>query len=164
MRYVNLNATSGALTGIISPTDYLHQLPSFADALPPGARSFATDKAHYDFYSGRCVKDLTLELVQFTEPDGDGDEIVARFRHNCWKHEEDLVIHYLGVSAFDVDTPAGPDWTHLDTVILDELLPHAHGCTHEIAFRPGTLTVTCRDLTAVWVEADCPDKAAPGQS
>jgi hypothetical protein len=44
-------------------------------------------------------------------------------------------------------------------VILDEILPHPDGCSHEIAFRPGTVMVVCRDLTATWLEADCPDKS-----
>ncbi|GLW97024.1 hypothetical protein Misp02_11110 [Microtetraspora sp. NBRC 16547] len=43
-------------------------------------------------------------------------------------------------------------------VILDEVLPHPGGCTHEIAFRPGTISVTCRDLEAVWSPADCRDQ------
>ncbi|MER7581915.1 hypothetical protein [Kitasatospora sp. NPDC097691] len=160
MRYVDVNATMGGLTGVISPTDYLEQLPSFAEALPAGARAFATDGEHYDFYGKRCVKDLTLELVRFGDPGaGENDEVELRFRHNCWKHEEDLIIRYTGVSAFEVDAPAGPEWTNLGTVILDEILPHDRGCTHEVAFRPGTLTVTCRDLTATWVDTRCPDKA-----
>nr|WP_223244463.1 hypothetical protein [Streptomyces sp. CBMA156] len=151
----------GGLTGVISPADYLEQLPSFAEALPAGARSFATDADHYDFHGERCVKDLSLELVRSGDPSGDGSkEIELRFRHNCWKHEEDLIIRYTGVSAFDVDAPAGPEWANLETVILDEILPHERGCTHEIAFRPGRLTVTCRDLTATWVNSGCPERSS----
>lgn len=31
------------------------------------------------------------------------------FRHNCWKHEEDLVIRYEGVTDFalDITAPSG---------------------------------------------------------
>ncbi|RDI54501.1 hypothetical protein [Nocardia mexicana] len=159
MRYVDLDATIGEITGVISPTGYLNRLPSFVEHLPDGARAFATDAEHYDFYGKRCVKDLTLEVVRFGEPNS--GEIELRFRHNCWKHEEDLHIRYMGVSGFDVDAPGGPDWRNLADVILDEVLPNETGCTHEIAFRPGTLTVTCRDLTATWVEADCPEKPRP---
>ncbi|MFF3667552.1 hypothetical protein [Microtetraspora malaysiensis] len=44
-------------------------------------------------------------------------------------------------------------------MILDEVLPHADGCTHEIALWPvGMVMVTCRDLEAVWSAADCPDE------
>ncbi|GAB2693617.1 hypothetical protein [Nocardia thraciensis] len=155
MRYVDLDATVGELTGVISPTEYLNRLPSFVEKLPEGARSFATDAEHYDFYGKRCVKDLKLESVEIC-----GGDIELRFRHNCWKHEEDLHIRYVGVSGFDIDAPGG-EWRNLGGVILDEVLPGAVGCTHEIAFRPGTLTVTCRDLTATWVEADCPEKPRP---
>ncbi|MGW9214197.1 hypothetical protein ACWGR4_45535 [Embleya sp. NPDC055664] len=159
MRYVDLDATSGGLGGVISPTDYLERLPSFVEALPAGARAFATDAEHYDFHGRRCVKDLSLELVRRCDPSGgEGTEVELRFRHNCRKHDEDLIIRYTGVSAFEVDAPSGREWTNLETVILDEILPHAHGCTHEIAFRPGTLTVTCSDLTATWVDTHCPDK------
>jgi hypothetical protein len=38
-------------------------------------------------------------------------------------------------------------------VILDEILPYPDGCTHELACRPGTLVVACRDLVAEWVAA-----------
>ncbi|WP_280385633.1 hypothetical protein [Nocardia wallacei] len=153
MRYVNLNATVGGLTGVISPTEYLNRLPSFVESLPVGARAFAADAEHYDFHGKRCVKDLKLEFVESR-----GGETELRFRHNCWKHEEDLHIRYVGVSGFEIDAPGGAEWRNLGDVILDEILPAAVGCTHEIAFRPGTLTVACRDLTATWVDADCPEK------
>ncbi|MEU2791185.1 hypothetical protein [Streptomyces sp. NPDC007100] len=91
-----------------------------------------------------------------------------QFRHNCWKHDEDLVIHYTGVSSFDAGSSEGTEdaentegteddgWADLGTVILDEILPHQNGCSHEIAFWNGSLTVVCRDLTATWTKADCP--------
>ncbi|WP_327683500.1 hypothetical protein [Kitasatospora sp. NBC_00458] len=159
MQYVDLDATSGGLTGIISPAAYLERLPALAGALPEGARAFALDADHYDFPGRRCVKDLVLDPARSGEPGGGGSGVVElRFRHNCRKHEEDLVIRYTGVAAFEVETPTGPDRAGLGTVILDEILPHPVGCTHEIAFRPGTLTVTCRDLTATWTEAECPDR------
>jgi len=39
--------------------------------------------------------------------------------------------------------------------IADALPPHPSGCTREIALRPGTVLVTCRDLTATRVPTDC---------
>lgn len=81
MRYANLDATSGGLAGVISPTAYPDRLPSLVDA------------------------------------------------------------------------PAGPAWTNLHTVILDEILPHPRGCTHEIAFRPGTDRRPERGCGRVGVEA-----------
>jgi hypothetical protein len=43
----------------------------------------------------------------------------------------------------------------LGTVILDEILPHGDGCSHEIACWEGTLTIFCRDLQVVWTETVC---------
>ncbi|MHC0434198.1 hypothetical protein ACX6XY_29120 [Streptomyces sp. O3] len=47
----------------------------------------------------------------------------------------------------------------LGTVILDEILPHRDGCSHEIACWDGTLTLVCRDLRATWTETICPSEA-----
>ncbi|MFD0275613.1 hypothetical protein ACFVHB_17150 [Kitasatospora sp. NPDC127111] len=156
MEFVDLAARIGSVTGVISPTRYLRQLPELAGSLPPGARAFATDPDHYAFGSMRCTKDLTLH--QLGPIEDEPVDLEAHFRHNCWKHDEDLVIRYQGVVDVRIETPRGADRADLDTVILDEILPHEHGCSHEIAFRPGTLIVTCRDLIATWVDADCPDK------
>ncbi len=153
MRYVELDGRVGELTGVIDPGPYLERLPELAESLPPGARAFATDPGHYAFSGGRCVKDLRPQEARRT---GD-DEIELRFRHNCWKHEEDLVVRYHGVSRFQAELVETCDVTALGEVILDEVLPHPEGCTHEVACRPGTLFVVCRDLSAVWVPADCPE-------
>ncbi|MFF7840906.1 hypothetical protein ACFZC6_19070 [Streptomyces ossamyceticus] len=150
MEYVDLDARTGDLSGVLDPTSYLDHLPSIAGELPPGARAFATDPAHYDFRGLRCVKDLELRHLRVTGTDGDALE--ARFLHNCWKHDADLVIRYTGVARWTTTTPAAED---LSTLILDEVLPHPRGCRHEAAFRDGTLTVVCRDLDAVWTEALC---------
>ncbi|NJQ04883.1 hypothetical protein [Streptomyces lonarensis] len=151
MKYVSLDAQVGDLTGVLDPRRYLRDLPSFARELPPGARTFATDAAHYDFHSSRCVKDLTVSLLQRS---GEG-ELVVEFRHNCWKHDRDLVIRYTGVSSFAVDLPADERGRHRGTVILDEILPHQEGCSHEIACWEGSLTLVCRDLRASWTQATC---------
>ncbi|MEY9992763.1 hypothetical protein ABIE67_004795 [Streptomyces sp. V4I8] len=142
---------------MIDPAAYLARLSELAEQLPPGARAFATDPGHYDFSGRRCVKDLTPHEVRRAY-----DVIELRLRHNCWKHDEDLVVRYRGVSHFQagaVDVMAAGDGgvSALGEVILDEVLPHAHGCTHEIACRPGTLVVVCRDFVASWVAADCPE-------
>ncbi|WP_405734454.1 hypothetical protein OG885_22605 [Streptomyces sp. NBC_00028] len=153
MKYVDLDGRDGDVTGIIDPRPYLARLPELADDLPPGARAFATDPGHYDFTGKRCVKDLEPQRVRRV---GD-EEIEIRFRHNCWKHDEDLLVRYVGVSRFQVDVLDVCDVAALGDVILDEVLPHENGCTHEMACRPGTLVVVCRDLVARWVPADCPD-------
>ncbi|REK89329.1 hypothetical protein DY245_16305 [Streptomyces inhibens] len=160
MKYVDLDAQVGGLTGVIDPTRYLGRLPELSGSLPPGALAFATDPQHYSFSGKRCVKDLTLQQVSFLG--NDGQDIEACFRHNCWKHDEDLVIRWTGVVHVRIETPDGTSWSDLETVILDEILPHDHGCSHEMAFRPGTLMITCRDITATWAETDCPD-ARQGQ-
>jgi hypothetical protein len=165
MKYVDLNASmtlpGGVVHGVISPLPYLERLPEFADALPAGARAFATDALHYDFHGPRCVKDLSLERISFGETDGENSMELA-FRHNCWKHEEDLIIRYEGVSDHRLDVAAPSGSEPRGVVILDEILPHPDGCSHEIAFRPGTVLVVCRDLVATWVEADCREKALRG--
>ncbi|NUL01960.1 hypothetical protein HRW07_01565 [Streptomyces lunaelactis] len=156
MEYINLDAQVGGLSGVLDPTRYLERLPSLADGLPAGARDFATDPDHYGFSGKRCVKDLELQHIRGVG--ADNPQIEIQFRHNCWKHDEDLVIRYTGVSSFIAGRPEDDDWENLGTVILDEVLPHQDGCSHEIAFRKGTLTVICRDLVATWTEADCPGK------
>ncbi|GGR81754.1 hypothetical protein Snoj_39180 [Streptomyces nojiriensis] len=157
MKYINLDAQVGDLAGVISPARYLERLPSLADDLPVGARGFATAPEHYDFYGKRCVKDLAVQYVRTVG--ADDQQLEIQFRHNCWKHDEDLVIRYAGVSGFDAGGVENDNWAHLGTVILDEVLPHRNGCSHEIAFWSGSLTVVCRDLVATWTEADCPDKS-----
>ncbi|MFJ9865356.1 hypothetical protein [Streptomyces sp. NPDC101165] len=158
MRYVELTDDEDGYPGFIDPRPYLDRLPALAAALPPGARAFATDPGHYDFGGKRCVKDLRPERVRRT---GDGD-VEIRFRHNCFQHDEDLLVRYTGVSRFQSDVLGVCDPASLGDVILDEILPHPGGCTHELACRPGTLVVACRDLEAEWVPADCPDVPAAG--
>ncbi|MFE1308305.1 hypothetical protein [Streptomyces sp. NPDC058755] len=158
MRYVELTDGEDGYPGFIDPRPYLDRLPALAAELPPGARAFATDPGHYDFGGKRCVKDLRPERVRRS---GDGD-VEIRFRHNCFKHDEDLLVRYRGVSRFQSDVLGVCDPASLGDVILDEILPHPGGCTHELACRPGTLVVACRDLEAEWVPADCPDAPPAG--
>jgi hypothetical protein len=142
----------------INPLVYLDRLSELAPLLPPGARAFATDPDHYDFVGERCVKDLTIETLRFGA-DEDGPVFEVHFRHNCWKHEEDLRIAYRGLVALSLDNDPEQKWAG-QTVVLDEVLPHERGCSHEIACHGGTLTVVCEDLFAVWVPADCPQAPA----
>src|SRR5215470_11302016 len=55
--------------GVLShdPTPYLAELPRLRGLLPPGAREFACDPAHYDFYSARCVKDLKFGHLRLVD-------------------------------------------------------------------------------------------------
>jgi hypothetical protein len=153
VKYVEVGGGEGEEAGFLDPRPYLALLPSLAPELPPGARAFATDPAHYAFGGKRCVKDLQPAEVRRT-----GEEAIEiRFRHNCFKHDEDLIVRYTGVSRFQSDVLDVCDPASLGDVILDEILPHPGGCTHELACRPGTLVVACRDLVAEWVPANCPD-------
>lgn len=139
----------------LDPTDYLERLPSFTDELPPGARAFATEPGHYDFMGKRCVKDLKLKSVRFHHDEDRTLDI--DFRHNCWKHEDDLTIHYVGVKGFTADIGRESPWWE-QVVTLDEVLPVSAGCQHEIAFLTGSITIRCRDLTAIWLSADRREK------
>jgi len=153
VKYVELDGQVGDVTGVIDPGPYLERLPVLAERLPPGARAFATDPDHYAFSGKRCVKDLKPGVARRRGDDG----IEIRFAHNCWKHDEDLVVRYTGVSRFQADVLDVCALDDLGDVILDEILPHPDGCTHEIACRPGTLVVVCQDLQAKWVAVDCPE-------
>jgi hypothetical protein len=82
----------------LDPDAYLRQLPSFVDSLPEGARRFATDPGHYDFFGQRCIKDLKPARLTSGEAGG-STWVELNLRHNCWKHEEDLTIHYSGVQS-----------------------------------------------------------------
>jgi hypothetical protein len=155
MKHVRVEATG---TGnFLDPDAYLGLLPTLVGALPLGARAFAADPDHYNFFSRRCVKDLVPDTLLRGATAGEG-WLQLGFRHNCWKHEEDLSIRYVGVNALSFDTVNQSDWASFGAVTLDEILPHEHGCSHEIGFLDGTLTVVSRDLIATWTEADCPDK------
>jgi hypothetical protein len=156
MKFVSL--PDGREETMIDPTAYMERLPQLASALPVGAHTFAVDPDHYDFFSKRCVKDLKLAGIDI---DNSRDEtaIQISLRHNCWKHDEDLTVHYTGVHEIAVNLGVQSKWPHVDPpVTLDEILPHQHGCSHEIAMHGGTIFIACRDLTATWTEAECPEK------
>lgn len=154
MRFVDIEVTGTGNS--INPLAYLDQLADLAPQLPPGARAFAVDPDHYDFHGERCVKDLKIEQLRFGADD-DGGTFEIHFRHNCWKHEEDLRITYRRLSTLTLDNDPDDKWGD-QIVILDEVLPHERGCSHEIACHTGTLTIVCGDLDAVWVPADCPEQ------
>lgn len=127
------------------PGAYLERLPSIAAALPGGARAFATDPEHYNFGGRRCIKDLKPQRLR---PVGDGLEL--QLKHNCWKHEEDLTIRYAGVQSVTLNPPYDAEVARLHDVVLDEILPTDHGCTHEFTCLSGSLVIACEDLTATW--------------
>jgi hypothetical protein len=147
VKYVNLSSTIGEIDGVISPQEYLDRLPELRVELPEGAAAYAAEPGHYDFSSTRCVHDLKLDQILSGEV-GDDDWMQLGFRHNCWKHEEDLTIRYTGVTSFTLQTASDmPRVTRLGEVILDEVLPHPDGCAHEIACHTGSITIVCRALS-----------------
>ncbi len=162
MRYVRVEFTRDGTYS--DPRPYLAQLPTLAAALPDGARAFATDPEHYNYSGQRCVKDLKPQRLTSGETNGTS-WLELHLGHNCWKHEEDLTIRYVGVTSVTM-TPAGDDLdvTHLQDLILDEVLPSEHGCTHELACLAGSLTITCKDLVATWTVAACSDRQPDNES
>ena len=146
MKYVSIE------DGVLSAEAYLAALPELAEELPPGARAFATDPAHYDFYSRRCVKDLTLGPITH-EIEWEAVDVQIVLASSGLKHDEWLVIRYSDVSslALDVAPPSEDHGARFDSLALDEILPDPYGCSHEIAFWDSSVRVVCRDLTAEWI-------------
>ncbi|TDD48641.1 hypothetical protein [Saccharopolyspora elongata] len=131
----------------IDPSAYVAELPKLVDGLPKGARAFASDPDHYRFGGPRCIKDLELIGASWA---GDGDtRFEVRFGPNEWKHDTGLVIRYAQVSDLHLAAP-GASVDDLGPVLLDEILPAKHGCSHEIVFIGGTLSISCADLDARW--------------
>ncbi|WP_017622525.1 hypothetical protein [Nocardiopsis chromatogenes] len=149
MKYVEAHRMGGG-SFWSNPQGYLERLPELLPGLPEGARAFASDPDHYDYYSRRCVKDLKLARVDLPL-DGDGP-LHVRFAPNPFKHDTGLTLTYTGADAFTVDSDDGDGLVGLGDVVLDEILPADGGCTHEIAFRWGRVTIACTDLRARWQE------------
>ncbi|MDE3720418.1 hypothetical protein PWG71_03395 [Nocardiopsis sp. N85] len=139
----------------LDPRPYLAGLPDLADRLPPGARAFATDPAHYDFGGPRCVKDLRPVGAAMRPGENGLFDLTLTFEPNPFKHDEGLTVTYSGVSSFGVEadgrwTGASGSLPGLGDVTLDEVLPHGHGCSHEIGLLGGRVLVVAGDLAAVW--------------
>jgi hypothetical protein len=85
MKYVRIDPTGPG--NEIDPDPYLAALPTFVENLPDGARSFAAEPGHYDFFGKRCVKNLKLLRIRFEDQDGELG-LTVDLRHNCHTHEE----------------------------------------------------------------------------
>ncbi|MFC8588444.1 hypothetical protein ACFUGD_28395 [Streptomyces sp. NPDC057217] len=104
----------------------------------------------------RCPADSQPVAVQRTLRQAWSACLTTRLeKAHCWKHGQDLLIRYTGVSGFAIDPADEGRGTDLGAVMLDEILPHKDGCSHEITCWDGTLTVVCRDLQATWTETIC---------
>jgi len=133
---------------------YLKELTELAPQLPSGARGFVTDPEHYDYSGRRCIKDLNLRDYRAFGAGGIMD-VRFKFDGNQYKHDEGLAISYRSVIEFQLQIypePKAPPLGHmgLGDLQLDEILPHAHGCTHEIQFTGGHLYIVAADLAARW--------------
>ena len=80
MEYVKVEFTRDGTYS--DPRIYLQQLPTLATSLPAGARAFATDPEHYNYYGQQCVKDLKPQHLTAGEDNGTS-WLELRLRHNC---------------------------------------------------------------------------------
>ncbi|MDQ0943006.1 hypothetical protein [Streptomyces sp. V1I1] len=154
MKFVRVAPLEDQYGYSLDPQAYLGELPGLKGALPSGAYAFASHAGHYDFGSTRCVKDLTMAEASLVD-EGEELSLTIRLNPNDWKHESGLRIRYTDVRDVRVAVDEG-DGTipRLGSLLLDELLPHPDGFTHEIAFTSGSLFVVAADLVATWEEGD----------
>lgn len=158
MKYAVVTGTSTGF--MIDATPYLKVLSELAPQLPPGARKFVSEEAHFEFMGAFAIKDLRFSRLVLTEVEyGGGLRLAISFAPNRFKHDRGLVITYEDVLEFSVRS--GDERfadierdlrNHPGDVLIDEVLPHAHGCVHEIALTVGVIRVLCADLHASWVD------------
>lgn len=131
----------------LDPRPYLELLPRIVQDLPPGARAFAQDSAHYDFAHAKCVKDLRLQAIR---RDAEGVAVLT-LAPNPWKHDDGLKLMYSDVASLDF---VGEEYVDGDSrygsLLLDELLPAEGGVHHELALTSGTLRIVAADVVAIW--------------
>jgi hypothetical protein len=159
MRYVHVALSGDAIpANILDPEPYLRELPKLQEQLPAGARAFATDSDHYDFGSSRCVKDLRVENVAIREVGHAKLRVELSLAPNRFKHLSGLFIRYEGVTAIRIDASGvnvngrvWPETPRLGDIQLDEILPSAGGCSHEIKLTGGSIEIVCEDLRAEWI-------------
>jgi hypothetical protein len=161
MRYVKVEAVNEPHPGYLLDADpYLAVLPQIEADLPEGARRFALDEEHYNFFGPRCVKDL--RLLRATVSDSN-DQISAEleFAPNQFKHDQGLVIRYTNVVEMAIDVTSSPRKAHvwpdsrrLGDLQLDEILPHEQGVSHEIRLTGGVIRFVSSDLHAQWRESE----------
>lgn len=156
MRYVKVELMRDPPGYFLNPDEYLAALPEIQADLPNGARAFALDEEHYNFFGSRCVKDLKLSMATISDS---SDQISAEFAFtpNKFKHDLGLVICYTDVVQLAIEVTASPRkadvWLNtrrLGDVQLDELLPHEKGVSHEIKLTGGVIRVVASDLHAEW--------------
>ncbi|GAB7042786.1 MULTISPECIES: hypothetical protein [Catenuloplanes] len=161
MRFVRVESGQGAWSATaLDPGPYLEVLDDLLPQLPDGARAFASDADHYDFTASRCVKDLTVKAISLREAGQARVGAVIEFEPNRFKHDGPLTIVYDGVQNFTMEvdemnstTRIWPESRRLGSVQLDEIVPSAVGCRHEIRMTGGVVIIDCADLRASWAES-----------
>ncbi|MEV0949665.1 hypothetical protein [Promicromonospora sp. NPDC050249] len=140
MRYATVQFSNGGTTTDVRP--YLAWLDAHADELPPSARAFALDAEHYNFTHQWCPRSASFDQLstRFTDDGLVGTLVLAGYGGA----PPEFVLRYDGVSRIELDGDQDGG------LLVDELLPHADGVSHELVFRGGTITVVARDLTAGW--------------
>lgn len=146
MKYVRITDEGGGVT--LDPQPYLDALAEIAPRLPQGARQFATDPEHYDFYSERCVKDLAFVSEDYLV---ENETCALVFAPNSFKHESGLRLSYSGVESIEVRMEPSPFPNPMRfSVLLDELIPEGGRIVHEFCLRGGSVVVRAADLVAAW--------------
>jgi hypothetical protein len=162
MEFVEFNRE----TGEWDHRPLLDALSMISVALPPGARAFVSDPAHFDFRRYRvgeeelpngtplCPKDLLLMGVGLSCP-GLGAIIEARYTYPGYPIDRpDLLIRYTGVRQFTFEDLSGvgsaPGGARLGRWIVDEVVPIAGGVRHRIEFEDGALTIESSELEGHW--------------
>jgi hypothetical protein len=149
MEFVKVERQTDPYGFHLSALDYQRELPRLQGVLPSGAWAFASEPGHYDFYSVRCVKDLTMAQVLMMDEGQLSLEIA--FEPNRWKHDGGLKISYSNVVRFVTEFHSkGPEPKALGNLMLDEILPNPSGCSHELVFTGGSMHIICSDLEAAW--------------
>jgi hypothetical protein len=151
MEYIKIDWNDRHRGYDLNPNAYLDLLADHTLQLPPGASAFARDPAHYDFTSGRCVKDLILDGISMPL-DNERASAEIRFLPNPFKHAEGLRLTYHGVWEFSMERHGLlPESAGRDSLLLDELLPQEEGCRHELQTRELSIVIACTDVTAQWI-------------
>ena len=161
MQFVRVESGQGTCSATaLDPGPYLEVLDDLLPQLPDGARAFASDADHYDFSASRCVKDLTVSAISLREAGQAQIGAVIEFEPNRFKHGGPLTVVYYDVQNFTMEvdemnstTRIWPESRRLGSVQLDEIVPTALGCRHEIRMTGGVIIIDCVDLRATWGES-----------
>ena len=152
MRYVTVEWEHGGTT--TDPRAYLAWLADHADELPPGARAFALDPAHYDFSDQWSPRSASFDRMSTRLVAGRSDVTLVLAAFGGAPPE--FVLRYQGVTHLEVDLESGDG--PRPGLLVDEILPHEVGVSHELEFTSGTVTIVAVDLTAGWSGAGVPDR------